>query len=163
MTAAPGIGDLPLEGGDDGGERNAMTEIALALAMAFYSLMLLTMVSMAPVRGGPAASAATPAAPGAIATLAGPGPGAQRLSGGDVLVIHHRGRLLGADLAPLEAGAALARARSGGGRLGLAVAPGLPMAELGAARALLGDGDVVVGLLDAAWLARLAQSAGGVR
>jgi len=40
--------------GNDGG--NAMTEIALALAMAFFAIMILTMVSM----GGGTAGVATP-------------------------------------------------------------------------------------------------------
>ena len=139
---------------DDGPAGHAMTEIALALAMGFFCLMVLALVSTrTPGGDGPAPGIRT-AAVEALAT-APTGTAAEAMRPSDHLVVFHGGRFLGADRRPVDPAIIEAPAPDGG-RLVLAVDPALPMAEVLAARRRFAADELVVTPLDAAWLAALA-------
>lgn len=136
---------------DTAGPGNAMTEIALALAMGFFSIMVLTMVSMGAGSGKEAATVA--------ARLAAPRAGAEAAAvvtqtAQDVIVIYHGGRLLSQDLTPIAA-ADIPTDR----RVILAVDPAIPMNEAIRIRASLAATDLVVSTLDERWLQRLERTA----
>jgi hypothetical protein len=85
---------------DESAYGNAMTEIALALAMAFFSIMVLAMISM----GVPASEAAKPTTATALAESRTEDAPAARLSPEreDVLVVFHDGRFWDRDLNPVD-------------------------------------------------------------
>lgn len=140
---------------DDGPAGHAMTEIALALAMSFFCLLVLALVTMGtpapgvPVDGRIEALAAVPA-----------GGVAEPLAPTDRLVVFHGGRFLDADRRPLDPASIGPAILDGSGRVVLAVDPGLPLAEVLAARRRLDRPDLVVTPLDPAWLAALGPGAG---
>ena len=74
---------------------NAMTEIALALAMGFFSVMVLAMVSMG--AGFQTASDTT----AATLTVQAAAPGGTAASPDDTLVVHFQGRFLNAAMKPI--------------------------------------------------------------
>ena len=119
-----------------------MTEIALAMAMGFFAIMVLTMMSMGVGLGEKrtldTAILAPPAAPG--------GGRADRVKKGDLLVIYDGRRFLDRTLRPLDK-AALARAT----RVILAVPPEISMAAAMKARQGLGAKNLVVTTLDRRW------------
>ncbi len=122
-----------------------MTEIALALAMAFFSLMVLTLISMGAGKGdNPAVAAAmfAPAPPAAAATV--------ELDTGDMIVVYHGGRFLDRDLKPIDPAAIVTT-----GRVILALAPDMPLAEAMAARTRINVANLVVSTLDDRWLTTL--------
>ncbi len=135
---------------DDTHTHNAMTEIALALAMGFFSIMVLTMVSMG-------AGAKTDAAPAVAAMLAPAQEDAKpaalaEVGGDDVFVVFHRGRFFDRELRPLDpAGIAPSS------RVILALDPRLPMADAVAARGRIDVPDLIVSTLDARWLETLKR------
>lgn len=139
------------------GADTAMTEIALALAMAFFAILVLALVSMgagqqtesAPeVRQDILAAALVPPGKDAAATV---------LESRDVLIVYHDGRFLDRDLTPLDDDAltALSAIRADAGRVVLAVPPDLPLGETMAARGRVGRPDLLVTVLNADWIARL--------
>ncbi|MEQ8395357.1 hypothetical protein [Thalassobaculum sp.] len=135
---------------DDGPAGHAMTEIALALAMSFFCLLVLTLVSMgAPVPGMSGADR--------IEALAAAPAGApsQRLGQSDRLVVFHGGRFLDADRQALDPTTLV-----GDGRVVLALDPRLPMSEALAVRARIAVADLIIAPLDATWLAALGTGAG---
>lgn len=142
------------------GADTAMTEIALALAMAFFSILVLALVSMG------AGQSPDPSAeePGHVLTAALIPPGqdgaATVLESRDVLIVYHAGRFLGRDLTPLSDGAlnALAAVDAGDGRLVLAVPPDLPLGETMAARSRIDRPDLLITALNADWMARLTEA-----
>lgn len=117
-----------------------MTEIALAMAMGFFSVMILTAMSMGVGVGKRVdvitAMLAPPATAGAADTL----------KDDDILVIYDGRRFLGRDLKPLDP-ATIDPTR----RVVLAVAPDLSMSRAMTARQLLGAKRLVVTTLDADW------------
>ena len=122
---------------------NAMTEIALALAMAFFSIMVLTMLSVgAEFQPSPAAASAPDAA--ARLDLAPSAPSTAAASSEETLVIHYRGRFLDAQLA---AGDPQTLAASGA--IVLAIDPALAIAEAVAICEQIPTTDLVVTTLDA--------------
>ncbi len=136
---------------DTVGSGNAMTEIALALAMGFFSIMVLTMVSMGAGNGDAAEAVA--------AQLAAPKADAERAAvvtrtEDDLILIYHAGRLMDADLAPV----ALAEVPTDR-RIILAVDPTISMEEAIRIRASLATADLVVSTLDKRWLQRLERTA----
>jgi hypothetical protein len=155
---------------DDGPAGHAMTEIALALAMSFFCLLVLALVTMGASAPGAEADARIEA------LAAAPADGASEpLATSDRLVVFHGGRFFDADRRPLDP-ASLGPVSLGpmapgpmapgpmaplqGGRLVLAVDPGLPLTEVLAARRRLAGRDLVVTPLDRAWLAALGPGAG---
>jgi hypothetical protein len=135
---------------------NAMTEIALALAMAFFSIMVLAMVSM----GAPAtdAQAANPAAPPVKLTLAprknDSGKNAEPKKKREI-VVFWQGRFLDKDLKPVNT-----QTKRFDGPIILALSPDLSMAEALDARGKLKAKKIVVSTLDKRWLETLSQSTG---
>ncbi len=121
---------------------NAMTEIALAMAMGFFSVMVLTMMSMGVGMGENRAIETAILAPPAAPSSAS----ADSVKKDDLLVIYHGGRYLGRDLRPLD-GAVIGRAA----RVILAVPPELSMAAAMKARQGLAAKNLVVTTLDRRW------------
>lgn len=133
---------------EDTGYGNAMTEIALALAMAFFSIMVLTMISMGvgPAESDPAVTAAV-VAPSAPETA----PAAAIVPDGkDRVVVYYAGKYMDRDLRPVDPAGL-----HGSGRVILALDPALPMSEALAARARINVENLVVSVLDDRWLTSL--------
>lgn len=139
---------------------NAMTEIALALAMAFFSIMVLAMVSMgAPMtETAAAAKAANPAAPPVKLTLAprkdADGKNAEPKKKREI-VVFWQGRFLDKDLKPVNT-----MTKRFDGPIILALSPDLSMAEALDARGKLKAKRIVVSTLDQRWLDTLGKSLG---
>jgi len=128
---------------------NAMTEIALALAMGFFAIMVLAMVSM----GAPAT---TPAAAPVKLTLAPPALKANQASTHDdkkTIVVFWNGAFLDKDLKPIDI-----ETRAFPDGVILALSPRLSMAEALKARARLRTTKLVVSTLDARWLDTLSKT-----
>ncbi len=138
----------------DGSHNNAMAECALALAMAFFSIMVLTMVSMG---AGLEAGAATPPTDQRItirpSAPSDEPPAESKAASPGVIVIHYRGRYYDTRLQPLAPGAIPAE-----GPAVLAIDPALSMAEAIAARRLIANPELTVTTLDERWLAALKET-----
>jgi len=126
----------------DGSQGNAMTEIALAMAMGFFSVMVLTMMSMGVGLGAKSSMESAVLAPPASSAS----PSADTVKADDLLVIFDRGRYLGRDLKPLDPAKI-----AGAARVILAVPPALSMAEAMKARGGVRSANLVVTTLDARW------------
>lgn len=133
-----------------GAQDGAMTEVALALAMGFFSIMVLTLVSM----GGGRGEAPTYQAIRLVQT-APDGPATASPARDDVIVIFDGGRFLDTDLKPLDPATLAA---DGAHRIVLAVDPAARLADVTAARARIGGANVVVANLDAGWRAAIAKA-----
>ena len=139
-----------------GPESNAMAEVALALAMGFFSIMVLAMVSM-----GAADVAQAVRLPDGVAMAAQakvsepkgvPTDKSAAVAPGDLL-IYHDGRYLDATLKPID----VATWTPKGDRPVLAVAPDLSMTAALKVRAPLSPINPTVTVLDETWLARLKE------
>lgn len=147
--------------GNDGG--NAMTEIALALAMAFFAIMILTMVSMGGGQSG-AATKIVPKSNGAMATEglrmlpsdnrapAQTDAGATRKIKPQQLIIFSGGRFLNDKLQVIKREAMMAMIRPV-----LAVSPDLSMAQVMAARKRLALPGLTVTTLNQQWIEALRE------
>ena len=125
---------------------NAMTEIALALSMAFFSIMVLTMISMGtgvqskrPAVGAVLAPAAAANSPAVIT----PGPK-------DLILIYYLGQFFDLELKPVEP-----VAQKAGGRIILALSPEISVKEALDVRALVKTKNLIVSTLDERWLKTL--------
>lgn len=118
-----------------------MTEIALALAMGFFSIMVLTVISM-----GAAPQPVRPVAAVALSPAAG-ADSAVPVETEDTVVIYHAGRYLDARMQPIEPATVKTD-----GRLILAIDPDLPLGEAMAARRRFATDRMVVSTLNAEWL-----------
>lgn len=132
---------------------NAMAEIALALAMAFFALMVLTLISM-----GSGASGRELALPAGAAVAASDAPHGNPSAAAPVrpedLVVFYNDRFFDAALRPFDPAAVTA---NNGRRTVLALPPHLSLAEALEASRRLGRRDPVVTTLDADWMARLRE------
>ena len=129
---------------------NAMTEIALALAMAFFSIMVLTMVSMSATPEKISKDQNQP-----TINLANSAPNNTQKPTAPTkrkLVIFWNGQFMDQKLSPLELGS-LKNSK----KIVLAMPPNLPMADALAARAQLEGVDILVSVLDERWLGRMAK------
>jgi len=135
----------------DGSQGNAMTEIALALAMGFFSLLVLALVSMGAGRGLETSAAAAMLAPPAAAA---PARDTTEVTPEDIVLIYFQGGFLDTELK-----AVVPEGFDGARRIVLACAPDVPLAEAMAARARVGGENLVVSTLDEAWLGALADHA----
>ncbi|MBO6518403.1 MAG: hypothetical protein JJ900_16080 [Rhodospirillales bacterium] len=135
---------------------NAMTEIALALAMGFFSIMVLTLISF-DSRSMAAAEASVPTVE--VTAEARNQAGSVTQSADDLIVIAHGDQLMTPDMADI----APADIAAHPGRVFLAVDPSLPLAEVMSLRGRIGAADLMITELDAAWQARLQTPAGGER
>jgi hypothetical protein len=135
-------------------QSNAMTEIALALAMAFFSIMVLAMLSMGTAlqaKGGAEARLAegfqlSPATVGEA-----PSGNTRQVAAAEVIV-YWRGRYFDAALAPIAP-----TALAGRDRIVLAIAPDLSISEAMAARDRIAAADLEVTALDARWMQALEE------
>ena len=137
----------------DGSHNNAMAECALALAMAFFSIMVLTMVSMgAGVEARPAGS--PPAAERISLRPSTPSEATAQneTTGQGTIIIHYRGRFYDRDLTPLTP----ENVPSNGHAI-LAIDPTLSMADAIAVRRRIANPDLTVTTLDARWLEALKE------
>ena len=132
-----------------GPQNNAMTEIALALAMGFFSIMVLTLVSMSVEPSAP------PTAVQALTLV----PPANAQAGGalepdrqDVIVIFDGHQFRDRRLERLDP-TTIDPAR----RVILAIDPAVSIKQALAARARIGNAKLVVSSLDAKWQAALAR------
>ncbi len=129
---------------------NAMTEIALALAMAFFSIMVLTMVSMSATPEKISKNQNQP-----TINLANSAPNNTQKPTAPTkrkLVIFWNGQFMDQQLSPLELGSLKSSKK-----IVLAMPPNLPMADALAARAQLEGVDILVSVLDERWLGRMAK------
>jgi hypothetical protein len=140
-----------------GTQENAMTEIALAMAMGFFSVMVLTAMSMGvsvPASKTPSQSPAQAMISAAIADSgAAPATGTvDKLTGKDVLVVFDGNRFFGRDLEPFDLATI-----DGSKRVVLAVTPNLSMAQAIAARRKIAANRLVITTLDANWRRALKE------
>ncbi|GAB6052793.1 hypothetical protein JCM17960_16130 [Magnetospira thiophila] len=136
-----------------GTPNNAMAEIALALAMGFFSIMVLTLVSMG---GGLVAPADLPVTDSGVTLGRTEAPTATQAAGPavprDSLVLFHKGQYYNGDLIPVDPASFADRPR-----LVLAVDPQLPMAEALAARDKLPVKALTMAPLDERWQTALKE------
>lgn len=131
------------------GADNAMVETALALAMAFFAIMVLAMVSMG-VPPGPEVGSSDALALAEATSSAAPEADGTRADDERTLIVHHAGRFLDTRLQPVEPDVLE-------GPLTLAIAPSLPLREALALRTALAHRDVLVTTLDERWLTQLEE------
>ena len=134
---------------------NAMTEIALALAMGFFAIMVLAIVSMGAGATTPNGAEEIPnkkrIMTSALASASSPDAmGTTTVSSKDRLVIFYDGRFYDDTLKKI-----LPENLGRGGRVILAVPPTLSMSESLGARAEVSTRDIIVTTLDRAWMKRL--------
>lgn len=146
------------------GPESAMTEVALALAMGIFSIMVLTMISMG----------IGPAKPGAktenepvqniealvVSGSAGAGKGASNLKQTDLIVIFHQGQFFNQQLKAITAQSVSQKANSENQRIVLAIDPSAPLEKVLKARGSFSSNNLIVTQLDQDWINRLAD---GVR
>jgi hypothetical protein len=137
---------------DGGAQDSVMAEIALALAMGFFSVMVLTMVSMG--AGETVSTAASPDRITLAASDGGANGGAAKAVAADSVLIFYRGRFFDAALKSVDP----SRPDAVNGQV-LAVEPGLPLEQTLAARRRVASRDLTVTTLDARWLERLKSVA----
>jgi hypothetical protein len=116
--------------------------------MGFFSILVLTMVSMGAGAGPQAASALELGVQVRPAAASSGTPTAAKQN----LLIHYNGRFYDADLKPTDPASLLAD-----GPLILAVAPGLRFVDVLSARKQAGEQDLTVTTLDERWLATLKE------
>ena len=125
----------------DGAQGNPMTEIALALAMGFFSIMVLTVISMgAAPQSGKAVAAAILAPSSKPAS-------ALDVENQDTVIVYYEGRYLDPQMKPVDPATIKAS-----GRLILAIDPGLPLGEAMAAREKFASDQLIVSTLNEDWL-----------
>ncbi len=128
-----------------------MTEIALAMAMGFFSVMVLTMMSMG-VGIGTVAGKAVATVVLAPAATGGDDASAVPLEDDDLLVIYDGRRFFGRDLAPVEPSRL-----DTGRRIILAVDPALSLSQAMQARRRFDTRRLVVTTLNADWRRALRE------
>jgi len=135
---------------------NAMTEVALALSMAFFSIMILAMVSMSAAHETAQAPQDVPDK--ILATkLAAAKPdtskaGTASPNAEDTLIVYHQGKFLDRDLNPLDL-----KTIQSLGRVILALSPDTAMAEALKARSAIGAENLIVSMLNEKWLTALKR------
>ena len=134
-----------------GVQNNAMAEIALALAMGFFSIMVLTLVSMGSGLT-PATSTDTQHSPGVQVQHSEPNESSDQNTTQDVkvssadLIIYHAGQYLDADLNPIDP-----TTLAGREQIVLAVDGNLPMTEALKAREGVPVTNLTITPLDQRW------------
>ncbi len=133
----------------DGSQGNAMTEIALALAMGFFSLMVLALVSMGAGRAQEASAVAAILQPAANRTT---DRGTIEVESQDTILIYFNGGFFDTELQGVDP-----QEIDGTRRVILAFAPDVALAEAMTARSRVRADRLVVSTLDEAWLRALAD------
>jgi len=139
------------------GSNNAMTEIALALAMGFFSIMVVAMVSLG-AGDGTAGAKARPEPLTVELVSADPASSGREQSGEaqteTIVIVYHGGRFLDADLTPIDP----ASVNSGAGkRVILALPPDLPMTDALEARRAMTNAVPIVAALTPEWMKALEE------
>ncbi len=139
-------------------QTNAMAEIALALAMGFFSIMVLTMVSMGGGMVSQMSQSSIKDDPISIAKSADkPQEDSNDGNSQNVqpqnLVIFYKGQFLDHDLNPLKPADIGGRAK-----VVLAVSPDLSMSNTMAARKQVSVNDITVVILNETWLSALREA-----
>ncbi|WP_420548279.1 hypothetical protein [Curvivirga sp.] len=142
---------------------NAMTEIALALAMGFFAIMILTLVSMG-AGTAEVSQAKHESNPFVAAALAPAKPDQSENSSAistvqqkDQLVIYYQGEFIDAEMRPIMITQISFDEQS---RVILALDPELPMAEAMNIRSKIPTEKLVISALDQRWLTRLSAEFG---
>jgi hypothetical protein len=135
---------------------NAMTEVALSLSMAFFSIMILGMVSMSTVHET-AQAPQDPSDKALAVKLAAAQPddsktGTANPSAEDTLIVYHQGKFLDRDLNHFDP-----KTVQSDGRVILALSPDTAMAEALKARSAIGTENLIVSMLNERWLAALKR------
>lgn len=146
------------EPAQENAQENAMTEIALALAMGFFSLMVLTLISMGAGQSGrsaPETLTLAPAADRSAPTADAPAPA------NDLIFIFDGTRFLDIELRPVDPQTVIQSMTGPARRVVLALDPSLPLKEAMAARARVNAPNLVISGLDARWVKALAARAAG--
>ena len=138
-------------------QENAMTEVALALAMGFFSLMVLTLISMGAGQSDTSAPAVMALAPATDQSR----PAANAAPGNDLIFIFDGERFLDTELRPVDPQTVIQSMTGPARRVVLALDPSLPLKEAMAARARVNAPNLVVSSLDARWIKALAEKAAG--
>lgn len=133
-----------------GGHDNAMTEVALALAMGFFSLMVLTLVSMGSGTAESSEAAEFPSI--ALAEQTKSATGSSQPADDDVFVFHWNGGFYDRDGHALDPAGVDAPA---GARIVLVVDPKSSLTAVMQARAAVSGGNVIVAEMSEAWLAAI--------
>ena len=139
------------------GSNNAMTEIALALAMGFFSIMVVAMVSLG-AGDGTAGAEARPE-PLTVELVSADPAGAERnrrdtSEAETVVVVYHDGRFLDAELTPIDP----ASVTSGAGkRVILPLPADLSMTDALEARRALTNAVPIVAALTPDWMKALEE------
>ena len=141
-------------------QENAMTEIALALAMGFFSLMVLTLISMGAGQTGKSAPEVLALAP--MTDQSRTADAATTALGNDLIFIFDGKRFLDTELRPVDPQTVIQSMTGPARRVVLALDPSLPLKEAMAARARVNAPNLVVSSLDARWIKALATRAAGV-
>ena len=142
-------------------QENAMTEIALALAMGFFSLMALTLISMGAGEAGKSAPEFLALAPTLDQSRTD---AATTAPGNDLIFIFDGKRFFDTELRPVDPQTVIQSMTGPVRRVVLALDPSLPLKEAMAARARVNAPNLVVSSLDARWIKALAtRAAGGSR
>jgi hypothetical protein len=132
-------------------QESAMTEISLALAMAFFSIMVLTMVSMGV---GDSKGRQVVAAELSKNSKQSPAEAKTEIGSKDLLVIYHHKRFLNRQLKPLIPGKLVAGQN---GRIVLAVDPSLPLSQVLSVRSQIPNSNLIITSLDQRWLAAIGD------
>lgn len=136
-----------------GTHENAMTEIALAMAMGFFSVMVLTAMSMGV--SVPAAKSSTQPMISAAISDSGPAPARgviDKVTQKDLLIVFDGTRFFGRDLKPFDI-----KTVDGSKRVVLAVTPDLSMAQAIDARRQIAATNLVITTLDGKWRQALKE------
>lgn len=141
---------------NDPSQNNAMSEIALALAMAFFSIMVLTMVSMGAGKTSSAQSHATSDDGVQIMASSNNSNDTEKSISAkpERLLIHFGGEYLDSQLRPVDP-----KKIYGKGNWFLAISPNATMTEAVSARGDVPIKDVTVITLDEKWMKALELQA----
>jgi len=132
-------------------QENAMTEIALALAMGFFSLMVLTLISM-----GTGDSKALKTEALVLAPLAqSNGGNANDIEQNDLILIFDGERFLDTKMNEIDPAAAIQARPDPAARIVLAIDPELSLEDAIKARGLVKTENLIVSSLDKEWLQAL--------
>jgi len=131
---------------------HAMTEVSLALAMAFFSMMILAMVSMAVPRNvvDSQSSQTRPVKPPLLNVLADKSTEQSPVGDDTPLVIYYSGHYYSQDLKIVNP-----NRYKGISNLLLAVSPALTLDQVVGAKAPISGANVSITMLDGRWMARL--------
>lgn len=136
-------------------QENAMTEIALALAMGFFSLMVLTLISMGVGQGEAKSPAVLALAPSDISSSGPSTRSAQSDPQKDLIIIFDGKRFLDTGLKPVDPETVIQSMTGPARRVVLALDPSVPLRDAMAARARVTAPNLVVSTLDDRWVKAL--------